>query len=74
LVISCEAVEAAFAGGFFMAVSVWFWLAFVYGTPVATPNDPKLSDSEARRGSCDVERRRRPRAQDKARSEETGPS
>ena len=43
-------------------------------TRVATPNDPKLSDGGAWRGSCVVERSEGIRAKDKGGSDETGPS
>jgi len=43
-------------------------------TRVATPNDLKLSDGGAWRGSCVVERREGIRAREKGRSDETGPS
>ena len=41
---------------------------------VATPNDPKLSDGGAWRGSCVVERSEGIRARVKGGSDETGPS
>ena len=40
----------------------------------ATPNDPKLSDGGAWRGSCVVERGKGIRAREKGGSDETGPS
>ena len=43
-------------------------------TRVATPNDPKLSDGGAWRGSCVVERSEGIRAREKGGSDETGPS
>ena len=39
-----------------------------------TPNDPKLSDCGARRGSCVVRRSEGIRAREKGGSDETGPS
>ena len=41
---------------------------------VATPNDPKLSDGGAWRGSCVVERSEGIRVREKGGSDETGPS
>ena len=32
----------------------WLFMGFVHGMRVATPNDPKLSDSGVRRGTCTV--------------------
>ena len=39
-----------------------------------TPNDPKLSDGGAWRGSCEVERRRSIRTTKEGGADETGPS
>ena len=54
---------------------LWIQVLRVFkGRAADAPNDPKLSDGGARRGSCVVERRESIRAREKGGSEETGPS
>ena len=48
-------------------------LGFILGSNSAKPNDPKLSDGGAWRGSCVVRRRRDIRATKMERTDETGP-
>ena len=66
-----------FAGVFAVvyAVGFWFWtflLDFFFGRGVGeAPNDPKLSDGGAWRGSCEVRRRRDIQTRKKERTDET---
>ena len=57
-----------------MNTGEWYkWLHATIAKTVATPNDPKLSDCGARRGSCVVRRSEDIRASAKGGSDETRP-